>query len=867
MRDQSRKNYFDHYVSIPIVSLIIGFSVCYFLPSLSYAQELSFGDNSDMTGDPSASCDPNSAVSCAASSNASGPRLQEEGMPFQEPQLPNQTSSVFDQPFNVNPLLNDNFSIDQLPEQQQQQQEPQQQQLQELPDQQLQELPDQSSPVFDQPQATAPPNGFAEEQQFQPLQQQQDQLQQQSEQMQFAQQSNFSAEQLQQQQGQFFETNQPNSADQGLFGAPTPQAASTNINLNDTDNDDLLDVWETTGMDLDNNGVVELDLKKLGADPNHKDIFVEVDFMQLHRPFNQSLDNVTSSFANAPVTNPDGTNGIRLHIEVDEELPHRNDTSKDDLVLIKASNFGTAAQRADPAAILAKSLVYHYALFAHGQPGTPSSGLSNGIISMEFMITLSTRGQIFLVKGHPVGTVAQQEGTFMHELGHNLGLNHGGNDTINCKPNYLSVMTHDRQLTNFLSNRPLDYSRSELNRLSEGLLNENGGVSPSTPPGLLTIHGPPSFKTPSTGIPLDWNRNGIIDATGVSVDINFMNGPPSPAIPDCDVSPNQPLTGFNDWEHLIFSQPAKDLKVLLSTIAIPVVSTVPNLVTVIQNTFGIDTATSSGAALASNKIIEVSKPNGVILEQIPLELTLDDVRNSRIAHLGRLNEFIALLPDDAFQSGNPPTPPSPTSTCDPASPMLELNSRGDKVMELQTHMTALGYGPLLGPPGIDGIYGPFTEGAVKQYQTDHQLLVDGKVGPETWGSICASISSLQVPVGQISDPRTILLGMTDPETSELSGLLLSDKLEESINLLLQIRSLTDGTVGGNAENDIILGSEAQREALAIIDNAIGAIEQQGPGYDEQGNFKSSIPTFSTDSLPTDQPIGIFDQEFNDLVTD
>jgi hypothetical protein len=183
-------------------------------------------------------------------------------------------------------------------------------------------------------------------------------------------------------------------------------------------------------------------------------------------------------------------------------------------------------------------------------------------------------------------------------------------------------------------------------------------------------------------------------------------------------------------------------------------------------------------------------------------------------------------------------------------------------VELQTHLTTLGYSPLLGPPGIDGIFGPLTEGAVIQYQTDHQLLVDGKVGPETWSSICASINSLQFPVGQTSDPRTILLGMTDPQTSELSSLLLSDNLEESINLLLQIRSFTDGSIGGNAENDMIVGTEAQNEALAIIDNAIGAFEQQGPGYDEQGNFKSSIPTFSPNSLQTEQSIDIFGLESN-----
>jgi hypothetical protein len=39
-----------------------------------------------------------------------------------------------------------------------------------------------------------------------------------------------------------------------------------------------------------------------------------------------------------------------------------------------------------------------------------------------------------------------QAGTVMHELGHNLGLDHGGNEETNDKPNYWSVMNYLYQL-------------------------------------------------------------------------------------------------------------------------------------------------------------------------------------------------------------------------------------------------------------------------------------------------------------------------------------------------------------------------------------------------------------------------------------
>ena len=38
------------------------------------------------------------------------------------------------------------------------------------------------------------------------------------------------------------------------------------------------------------------------------------------------------------------------------------------------------------------------------------------------------------------GTQDQQAGTYKHELGHNLGLRHGGEDHTQWKPNYLSIM-------------------------------------------------------------------------------------------------------------------------------------------------------------------------------------------------------------------------------------------------------------------------------------------------------------------------------------------------------------------------------------------------------------------------------------------
>ena len=90
-----------------------------------------------------------------------------------------------------------------------------------------------------------------------------------------------------------------------------------------------------------------------------------------------------------------------------------------------------------------------------------------------------------------------QAGTLMHELGHTLGLYHGGAGTndYNCKPNYLSVMNYLYQFnlggfasntpgvatnTPMRANRPLDFSRNALPNLIK---------NPGRAPGAVGILG------------------------------------------------------------------------------------------------------------------------------------------------------------------------------------------------------------------------------------------------------------------------------------------------------------------------------------------------------------------------------------------
>lgn len=72
-------------------------------------------------------------------------------------------------------------------------------------------------------------------------------------------------------------------------------------------------------------------------------------------------------------------------------------------------------------------------------------------------------------------------------------------------------------------------------------------------------------------------------------------------------------------------------------------------------------------------------------------------------------------------------------------PTGSLGFRGPGIMDVQKALTALGYN--LGPPGIDGIRGKFTIAAVKKYQQDKQLPVDGDPGPVTVAALNTDIAA------------------------------------------------------------------------------------------------------------------------------
>ena len=86
--------------------------------------------------------------------------------------------------------------------------------------------------------------------------------------------------------------------------------------------------------------------------------------------------------------------------------------------------------------------------------------------------------------------------------------------------------------------------------------------------------------------------------------------------------------------------------------------------------------------------------------------------------------------------------------------VLENGMSGADVKELQTDLIRLGYD--LGKWGADGDFGDATEEAVRQFQRDKKLTVDGEVGKATVAALEKALVKLEKPV-------------TDPGRVEITG--------------------------------------------------------------------------------------------------
>jgi hypothetical protein len=303
----------------------------------------------------------------------------------------------------------------------------------------------------------------------------------------------------------------------------------------DTDGDGLCDDWETQGIPYyDASGALQF-YPLPGADPLRKDLFVELDVMDGVPFIAEAIDDVIAAFANAPVTNPDTSMGITLHVQIDEtDLPF-DLTWSDDFSEFDASkdlHFGTLAEQGNTLLLEAKALAYRYSAWVNAF--APSNAMGWGEL----------RGNDFMVAfgGLPAAKQTRpiMASTWMHELGHNLNLQHGGADEVNYKPNHVSVMNYafDDYVKVVAPDQPVvtvpvDFSREQMPLLVETSLDEMAGVASAVYSDIITFFttGDPMHPARALrldGRPTDFDFSGEIDTDPVAADLNNFDGASDP---------------------------------------------------------------------------------------------------------------------------------------------------------------------------------------------------------------------------------------------------------------------------------------------------------------------------------------------------
>ena len=99
---------------------------------------------------------------------------------------------------------------------------------------------------------------------------------------------------------------------------------------------------------------------------------------------------------------------------------------------------------------------------------------------------------------------------------------------------------------------------------------------------------------------------------------------------------------------------------------------------------------------------------------------------------------------------------------------------GEDVKKLQTALDELGYD--LGAPGIDGIIGPITEKAIKEFQKANGLIADGVAGPETIAALEKAGTKVEEISGNVDDLKGSCNSLIDVITKTSGRELLLDSL-------------------------------------------------------------------------------------------
>ena len=161
---------------------------------------------------------------------------------------------------------------------------------------------------------------------------------------------------------------------------------------------------------------------------------------------------------------------------------------------------------------------------------------------------------------------------------------------------------------------------------------------------------------------------------------------------------------------------------------------------------------------------------------------------------------------------------------------ISYGSQGDDVKELQRLLNANGYSL-----DVDGIWGDNTEDAVRKYQKQNGLTVDGIVGTNTWGSLYGTNAS-----GSTTTPSTSK-NYSDIDLTEYnSGYQKSDDVlsaeKKKADADNAVANYGDFSYSNQGQFDEIMNKILNREAFSYDLNGDALYQQYKDKYIEQGKM-------------------------------
>ena len=336
----------------------------------------------------------------------------------------------------------------------------------------------------------------------------------------------------------------PESASHTCLGIYPPQPLIAAPD-SDSDGDGLSDEWEANGYRSHGTWVP---LHRMGADPMHKDVFLEMDYDAGAALPRSALSEAWAAMDRVPVANPDGLPGINLHVDGGPRIGMTTSEPWGSLSRAEELDLPDHIDTAAPCAGPTDMATYHAVRDEHFSPARRSA--FRYVLAVKHVTAGDncTTGQADGIPGTGliIGTwsgfadgsdglmgATALAGTLLHELGHTMNLQHGGDDSLSFKPNYPSVMNYLYQLrgvTDSAGHAQLRFSDlipGSATALDQDHLDEMVGI-PDLTPGWLMFHrcGDQNEQI-IPGAPADLDCNGTI----VAGERSILMTPPDPLNP------------------------------------------------------------------------------------------------------------------------------------------------------------------------------------------------------------------------------------------------------------------------------------------------------------------------------------------------